>query len=912
MLNKLSKSDLGKKSGAVTPLEPIKRGATIDENEGDLTFDLREEGITDIETEILFPVKALTMIGWYKTGKEKTKAVEKVKAACTHLRLWPVKNYSLVKNREVLTYEATDSFPVFLIDEEKFKVFYFPAHPDPDARYWFYKDKPKRYLHGLAQIKSEMAKRLEDLKGEPDEPDNVEADESEQPKKKEKKKLQKIKEVIIVSEPAEAFGLALYAQHLVEKDIPLNRFICWISGKEPKLEGWDFAELAKSSDKVYQVRCNTTADKMRAHELALEYLDLYTIELPEKVKTVMEQKELQLPVTNLQDYFNLETNFKFNELLADALPYRFWEKEPEYMGRGDNRVRVGWKYDFDNVQAYNFLNKMGFFRLQVEGRKTDYIYVQQEGNIISERTPNKVKNYIHRFLEDRRLDKDLRNTLYKSPQLNESSLSNIRETVIDFKDNDEHRQYMFFQNGSLEVTAENIKLHPQGAIDRYVWENNVIKHDFIQAQSPFTITQLGDKGYDIKVNHHNCLFFNYLIQTSRIHWRRELEVELMKKPEPEREAYLRDHKFEIDSDLLTEEERYEQKQHLINKIFALGHVLHRHKSRSKTWAVVGTDDKISHDGKSHGGSGKSLCFNQGLSHIFHNIHSIPGTNPSITQNPHIFHGLDKNKQALIVDDADKYLNFRFFFEFITSDQVVNNKNGDIFKIAFEDLCKLIWLTNYSFSTDPSTERRILYTVFSDYYHQKSEANDYKETREPKDDFGKDLFTQFDAMEFNGFYNTMANCLQFYLWCPIKFMPPMSSVNKRKLQREMGVEFESWAAIFFDPISENTDKYFVKEEAYAEFMKTMPRNFVFTSNRFKTACESYCKFHGYVLNPEELLNTKEGNRIVHMVQERKMDRDGNWNETGVKRSKELFYIQTRFDIPLNTALPGTKKLDDLPF
>lgn len=893
MLNKLTKEDLTKQSEIQQPLVPEVRGATTDEKEGDWDFTIRQDGFTDQQVEVLFPLQCLKEIKWFtKSEKDKKAANDKVRTTCQRLHLWPVETFTIIKDRKALTYSATESYPVFLIDEEKFKVVYQPLHPDPESKYIYIKE-PKKFIHGLKQAQTEINKREDETKPV------IDPEPSDAPV--EKKKFEKIKEIILVNEAAEGFGLAL-----------MDYFVCWISGKNAKLEAWDFINIAKNCKKVYQVRNNTAADKKFAHERALANLDLFTIELPEALTQTIENQTINLPVVNLVDYFQTANDFQFKELLQDALPYRFWEMFPRYTGPKDNRVFSGYKYDFDSVQAYNFLNKMGIYRLPVEGRKTDYIYIQQDGNIIRERTPNKVKNFVHEFLEDRRLEKDLRNMLFESTRLNESSLSNLKETEIDFTDNDEHRQYLFFQNGTLEVTADEIKIHPQGDIDRFVWERDVIEHDISRAKPAFTISKMPDGSYDIKVNHYDDLFFNYLIQTSRIHWRKELEVELSKKSAAEQEAYLSDHKFEIDSDLLSDEERYEQKQHLINKIFALGHVLHRHKSRSKTWAIVGTDDKISRDGKSHGGSGKSLCFNQALSHVYKSIHSIPGTNPNITQNPHIFHGLTKDHKALIIDDADAYLNFRFFFEFITSDQVVNNKNGDIFKIPFEQLCKMIWLTNFSFSTDPSTARRILYTVFSDYYHQKGENNDYRETREPKNDFGKELFTQFDESEFNHFYNTIASCLQFYLQCPVKLNPPMSNVNKRKLQREMGTEFENWAGVYFNPIAGNLDKYFVKEEAYTEFMRTVPRNFIFTTSRFKTACEAYCKYHGLIFNPEQLINSKADNRIIHMVADRQYDaRNGQWNESDKKKAKELFYIQTNFDDPLNLAMPGAG-VEPLPF
>ena len=320
------------------------------------------------------------------------------------------------------------------------------------------------------------------------------------------------------------------------------------------------------------------------------------------------------------------------------------------------------------------------------------------------------------------------------------------------------------------------------------------------------------------------------------------------------------------------------------------------------------DGKINDDGRSHGGSGKSLVFNQGITHVLKKTFTIPGTNPKKTDDPHIFHGLTPHHRYMIVDDADKYLGFRFFFEFITTGQTVNPKNGMPYFIPFEQLCKMCWLTNFSMITDPSTSRRILYTVFSDYYHMKGENGEYRETREPKDDFGKNLFTQFDEREWNDFYNTMARCLQFFLSTGEKIEPPMGNVEKRNLQQEMGENFETWASVYFSTQSGNVDKLVIKEEAFAEWEDTH-KSSKWSPQRFRRALVAFCRFYHYGFNPADICNTQDKKRIIHNVKERKRNKDGTWYTIDNKKSTELIYIQTDFDKQLLTTLPGE---DVLPF
>lgn len=887
MLKKITKDDLKKTWEKQQAPGATVRDCKPDEKENDLVHAKPDTKFTDEQIEMLFPKKALSTIGWNKPGGREL-AYNAVRSCLAKMRVHSLKTYTVIRDRNAHTFKSTDQYPVFMFDEGKFKLIYHPLNEDPDGIYQYYGERPDFYLHGQAQAGAFYQKQLDDQ----EEPVSTakrkgrgKAAAEPAPKKK---KIEKIPKLIMVPEPADAFGPSL-----------MGYFTLFHGGTSNVLMRWDFVNLAKICDNVYQIRNNTDLHKELAHLNALEHLDLVTVELPEvKMDQLKDMQLVRRDILNLRDYLTWHNDHDFEELLDDSMPYRFWDTMNHYVGTGDDRTHVGYKYDFSYLRAYNFLTKQGFYRFPVEGEKNDYVFIRMDGNIIRKSRANDVKNFINKFLKDRRLDHDLRDYIYERGQLSESSLSNLEETEIDFKDFDAKRQFMFFNNGTYEVTANDIALHPAGKIKRYVWDTDVIDHDISPADCPFKITALPDDMYDIEILHNDCLFFNYLIQTSRMHWRKEFEnAEL--KTKADEDKYRKDHQFNIASELLSAEERNEQKQHLINKIFALGYLMHRNKNRSQAWAVVAVDNNTPADGKSYGGTGKSITFNQALIKVAKNHHRIPGTNPDVTKNPHIFHGLKPQHRVLIIDDADKNLNFRFFFEFITDNQVVNPKNNAPYTIPFEELAKLVWLTNFSFLADPSTNRRILYTAFSDYYHAKS---DKQEAYEPKDDFGLELFTDFKADEYNRFYNTMSYFLQFFLQCPVKLSAPMKNVDKRNMQREMGAEFEIWASLFFSEKGDNLNKIIVKSEAYKDFKNTLDSKFSYSSSKFKTSLGTYCRYQGYIFNPEELINDKQNERITFYLELRKFDASGFAIATGQKKTEECIYIQTEFEKPLNSTPP----------
>jgi hypothetical protein len=123
------------------------------------------------------------------------------------------------------------------------------------------------------------------------------------------------------------------------------------------------------------------------------------------------------------------------------------------------------------------------------------------------------------------------------------------------------------------------------------------------------------------------------VNASRIHWRKELEKELDELPEKDAEEYREKYRFAIDGPKLTEEEIMEQKLHLVNKIFSIGYLLHRHKTQSRAWAVFAMDNILGEEGESNGRSGKSFCY-KSLRHFMKSV-TLSGRNPKMTDNPHL-------------------------------------------------------------------------------------------------------------------------------------------------------------------------------------------------------------------------------------------------------------------------------------
>ncbi|KKO90593.1 hypothetical protein AAW12_16080 [Sphingobacterium sp. Ag1] len=877
--------------------KPIKttQPAASDQDEKQYYYKVKET-LSEKEIEHLFPRYALTAIGW-RTGADdhavnaRKAAAKKVHEVCKKYNFWALESYSYIDNRIANVYSSTDDYPMFawiekLNDKETFAKIYVPKHINKGNRFRYSGQRPKDFLHGLSQAQQEFRRR--ELEAEKDnKSDDEETDHEGNPLPSKKKKVvaEKIDELLYLSGGSDALTAAL-----------LGYWVTWPNSETATLTQQQYWNMSYIADKVIQLQDIDDTGIAQAHIKAMDYLDLLTAELPKELTKKKDRRGGSCK--DLRDFFNHYKNQDFKAVLNTALPYRFWDIRPKFSGKGEDRIQTGFTFDFNNVHAYNFLGKNGFYRLNSPAEKNGYMFIKIEGNIVTKIEPNEVKNFVHNFLQERRLSTDLRNAMYRTTQLSENSLSNLPLIEVDFNDTGKHEQFYMFPNTTLRITAAGIEQYNPGSVKRFIWKEDVIEHHFkLNKEEPFTIWMDDNTGqYDIRINTKDDLFLNYLIQTSRIHWRTELETRLQNLSPAEREEYKKENKFNIAGPLLTPEEITEQKLHLINKIFAIGYMMHRFKDPDKPWCIFGMDNKINEDGGSYGGSGKSIALNIALSKVMRKRFYIGGRNPKITENQFIYHGLTEYHRYVCIDDAHEYLNFHFFFDVITGSLTVNPKNTAPYEIPYAKVAKFCISSNYTLrDIDPSVERRILYTVFSDYYHNKGERDDYNEIRKPSHDFGKNLFDDFTREEWNAFYNTMMYCVRFYLTVAEKLDPPMSNVNIRNLKAEMGPDFEEWAAAYFDEGSTNVDRLIVREEAFKDFDYKYRKGW--KTQRFSKALRAFCKLNNYELSPKELHNSK-GNRIIHKTPEKQIQRDGSWTETGRMVSKEFMYIKTKHDVPLN--------------
>ena len=782
---------------------------------------------------------------------------------CAEYKLKNCKSFTYCKENEAVVTTATNEYPIFVFDFGDWQKIYQPNSFEKQFRFRYAGLKPKTYTWGLDIIEKEFKKRKK--KQEDLQYDDFDEDDDKNAKKK--KFDPRLDRIFLTSGGSDALNLRSFEEFPIWKN------------SESEIITFDEYKTLKiyAKEIIYLGDLDSTGVKQGV-EIGLRYLDIKLLWLPQKLKEYRDKRGN--PCKDFKDYVQVFYNEKnssfingFNKLIDNALPLQFWT---EYIGT-NKKIN----YNVSNTRLYHFLSMLGFGRYETEANKEGYIFVKKEGSIIRILQPYQIENFVHEFLELRGMNPDLRDFVYRSPQLSEKSLSKLPKLNIDFTDANRETQYLFFTKKVWKITGEGITEYKQGEVDKYVWEDKIIDFEIKKTEPPFIITKDQDGDYDIQITEKDCWFQNYLINTSRVHWRKDLEDSFDGKPQKEADEYFQKHKFDLEGPNLSMDEVYEQKLHMINKIFSIGYLLHKYKNYGKPWAVFAMDNKVSDLGESHGGSGKSICYGPGIHPILKRRVYLKGRDPKLTQNDFIYHEVNEDTDYLLIDDSTQYLNFDFFFSEITGSLKVNPKNGSPFEIPFEKSPKFVFTSNFALrNVDPSTARRLLITVFSDYYHGFNEE-EYKQVRKVSDDFdGSNLFTDFDYKQWNLYYNFCAYCLQFYLSTDEKINPPMDNVTKRTLQAEMGEAFMGWADGFFgstdiDDTGIVSYKYlntdFAKEDAFEDFLKNTKQN-KWTPTKFKKAVSAYCRYNQWVFNPKEMHNN--GNRIIKTIN---------------NKSQEVFYI-----------------------
>ena len=470
-----------------------QRDARQDEPDGSRPFELNEKFTAD-ELQVLGP---------------------KVKQADVDALHWhSVKWIANVKNRRVTVKYSTPHYPIFMREcliheangeetEDKFYKVYEPLNVEKGFRFSYTPagKKPQRDINGLSELKAAYHKMNSE-----EEKEWQRTHDDDKPYKE-----KKLPEAFICSGERDSLCCQSMGYH------PL-----WFNSETYSLSAEEYREIMKYVEVLYNIPDIDETGRRKGTELALTYIDIHTVWLPDWLASYKDHRGHGRK--DLRDWMALRSEKKdFKNLMANALPARFWV---EWLTKDGKK-----KYEIDTACLYNFLSLNGFHALKDDNSDNpEYIYI--DGNVVKKIKVGEIRQFVIKWVLDHHKGRDILNLVLNSPRLSGAALESLGEVTLDFTDFTSQSQLFFFANATVDVHKpapgdDGIKTyeHGQGGINNYVWKENVIDHRFKKLDPMFEIKKVTDEDghehLDIDIHNVKSHFFGYLINTSHLFWRKE-------------------------------------------------------------------------------------------------------------------------------------------------------------------------------------------------------------------------------------------------------------------------------------------------------------------------------------------------------------------------------------------------------
>ena len=134
------------------------------------------------------------------------------------------------------------------------------------------------------------------------------------------------------------------------------------------------------------------------------------------------------------------------------------------------------KLSLNDFKFKLFLENRGFYKVQLNEK--EFTFVRVYNNIINETNETNIKDFVLNHVVE--VDMHVYNFFAKSTaKFTEGYLNQLSTKDLAMIRDDEFNSYLFFKNGVLKITKDKTELIDYINIGGFVWEKNIIEHDYI-------------------------------------------------------------------------------------------------------------------------------------------------------------------------------------------------------------------------------------------------------------------------------------------------------------------------------------------------------------------------------------------------------------------------------------------------
>lgn len=543
---------------------------------------------------------------------------------------------------------------------------------------------------------------------------------------------------------------------------------------------------------------------------------------------------------DLKDYLTLHPRqHDMDRLVEGAVSAQIWITDVDKNGKVIH-------YLSESNLVY-FLWLYGYCQLEDDSvAEPKYIFIKD--NIVRPVKAKSIRNFLKEWAERQGIGRVLIDDLMKKcrTMITDTSGNLKMRDDLDFTTATSTSQLFPFENGTVTITSKgiNFQVHTTQPGGRYFWAYSVIHHSYRPMKPMFTWEKNEEGRYIITfADNAPSKMMQVVRNMARLHWRKKDEL----------------------GQVLSEEEKADEMQALVVIMLTIGYLLHRYKSPSAAYAPLLLDNAISKNSRDRNGrSGKTFLLKAVgllLDRAYINMKKLEKKS-----NQQFGYANVKDSTGLIIiDECSEDFAFDTLYADVSDDLEVERKGKDAVIIPFSKSPKFGIATNSILKKhDPSTVGRFAPVVISDFYHWKSPTNDYRETRQIRDEFGTDLLKHdYPEHDWQADFHFMLECLQMYLSLPEvdrRQMPPMASIERRELQAAIGENIREWFDENLNEDSEYLDQKINSNNMYNAYIQDTRSSM--SLKTFTERLKEWCRYaeHIHCYNPSSETNQKnDGDR-----------------------------------------------------